>query len=87
MGKSRATSWNHLVVSYTEPDFYLNIRLLLIRGCFSPIISTDAECAASSVRRLKTSYHSAMSDDAWLATCARKHKAPGSSPAGSYVQR
>ena len=72
-------------LKYAEPDFYLNIRLRLIIGCFSPIISTDA--AASGVRRLKTSYHSTMPDDAWLATCARKYKAPGSSPAASYVQR
>ena len=28
-----------------------------------------------------------LENDMWLATCARKLKVPGSSPAASYVQR
>ena len=37
-------------------DCYPNIRQLLVIGCVSPIGSTEAERAASGIRRLKTPY-------------------------------
>ena len=51
------------VLKYAEPDFYPNIRQLLIIGCVSLVSSTKAECAASGVRRLKTFYCLVMSDE------------------------
>ena len=51
------------VLKYTEPDFYPNIKQLLIIGCVSPISSTEAEGAASGVSRLKTHYCSTMPDE------------------------
>ena len=45
-----------------DKDFFPNIRRLLIIGCVSPIGSTEAERAASGIRRLKTPYRSTMSD-------------------------
>ena len=50
-------------LKYAEPDFYPNIRQLLIIGCVSPISSTETERAASDVCRLKTPYRSTMSDE------------------------
>ena len=50
-------------LKYAEPDFYPNIRQLLIIGCVSPISSTEAERAASGVRRLKTLYRSTIIDE------------------------
>ena len=44
-----------------DKDFFPNIRRLLIIGCVSPIGSTEAERAASGIRRLKTPYRSTMS--------------------------
>ena len=44
-------------------DCYPNIRQLLVIGCVSPIGSTEAERAASGIRRLKTPYRTAMSDE------------------------
>ena len=43
-------------LKYAEPDFYPNIRQLLIIECVSPISFAEAERAASGVRRLKTPY-------------------------------
>ena len=43
-------------LKYAEPDFYPNIRQLLIIECVSPISFAEAESAASGVRRLKTPY-------------------------------
>ena len=51
------------VLKYAEPDFYPNIRQLLIIGCVSPISSTEAESAVSVVRRLKTPHRSTMPDN------------------------
>ena len=45
-----------------DPDSFPNIRKLLTTGCVSPIGSTEAERAASGIRRLKTPYWSTMSD-------------------------
>ena len=45
-----------------DEDFFPNIRKLLTIGATSPIGSTEAERAASGVRRLKTPYRSTMSD-------------------------
>ena len=50
-------------LKYAEPDFYPNIRQLLIIGYVSPISSTEAEHPASGARRLKTPYSSTMSDE------------------------
>ena len=50
-------------LKYAEPDFYPNIRQLLIIGYVSPTSSTEAEHPASGVRRLKTPYTSTMSDE------------------------
>ena len=47
---------------YAEPDFYPNIKHLLIR-CVSPTSSTETERAASGFRRLKTTYCSTMSEE------------------------
>ena len=44
-------------------DSFPNIRQLLTIGCISPIGSTEAERAASGVRRLKTPYRSTMGED------------------------
>ena len=46
-----------------DADCYPNIRQLLIIGCISPIGSTEAERAASGIRRLKTPYRTTMSDE------------------------
>lgn len=46
-----------------DEDCFPNIRKLLIIGCISPIGSTEAERAASGIRRLKTAYRSTMSDE------------------------
>ena len=48
-------------LKYTEPDFYPNIRQLLIIGCVSPISFTEAERATSGFHRLKMPYRSIMS--------------------------
>ena len=50
-------------LKYVEPDFYPNIRQLLIIGCVSPISSTEAEHSASGVCKLKTPYCSTMLDE------------------------
>ena len=47
---------------YAEPDFYPNIKHLLIRYV-SPISSTETERVASGFRRLKTPYCWTMSDE------------------------
>ena len=46
--------------NFAGTDFCPNIRKLLILGATSPIGSTEAERAASGIRRLKTPYQSAM---------------------------
>ena len=51
---------NALQMAYL--DSFPNIRKLLTIGCVSPIGSTEAERAASGIRRLKTPYWSTMSD-------------------------
>ena len=45
-----------------DPDSFPNIRTILTIGCVSPIGSTEAEPAASGIRRLKTPHRSPMSD-------------------------
>ena len=50
-------------LKYAEPDFYPDIRQLLIIGCVSPTSSTKVERSASGVCRLKTPYRSTMSDE------------------------
>ena len=63
-----------------DKDLFPNIRRLLIIGCVSPIGSTEAERAASGIRRLKTPYRSTMSDirgkfelDTVTAPCRNRH--------------
>ena len=48
------------MLKYADRDCFPNIRILLAIGCISPIGSTEAERAASGVRRLKTSYRAPM---------------------------
>ena len=50
------------ILKYADRDCFLNIRIPLVIGCISPIGSTEAERAASGVRRLKTPYQSTMGD-------------------------
>ena len=48
------------MLKYANRDCFPNIRILLAIGCISPIRSTEAERAASGVRRLKTPYRATM---------------------------
>ena len=50
------------MLKYADLDCFPNILVLLAIGCISPIGSTEAERAASGVRRLKTPYHAAIGD-------------------------
>ena len=50
-------------LKYGEPNFYPDIRKLLIIECVSPIRSTEAERLSSGVHRLETPYHSSVSDE------------------------
>ena len=50
-------------IKLADPDSFPNIRQLLTIGCILPIGSTEAERAASGVRRLTTSYRSTMGED------------------------
>ena len=50
------------MLKYADRGCFPNIRILLAIGCISPIGSTEAERAASGVRRLKTPYHAPMKD-------------------------
>ena len=47
---------------FADIDFFPIIRKLLILGTTSPIESTEAETAASGIRRLKTPYRRTMGD-------------------------
>ena len=49
-------------MKYVDRDCFLNIRLSLAIRSISAIGSTEAERAASGVRRLKTPYRAAMGD-------------------------
>ena len=49
-------------LKYADRDCFPNIRVLLAIGCISPIGSTEADRAASGVRRLKTLYRATMGD-------------------------
>ena len=49
-------------ISLADYDFFPNIKKLLVIGCISPIGSTEAERAASGVRRLKTPFRSTMGE-------------------------
>ena len=51
-----------LRLSLAGYDFFPNIKKLLVIGCISPIGSTEAERAASGVRRLKTPFRIAMGE-------------------------
>ena len=48
-------------LSLADADFFPNVRKLIL-GATSPVGSTEAERAASGIRRLKTPYRSTMSD-------------------------
>ena len=50
------------MLKYADRGCFPNIRILLAIGCISPIGSTEAERAASGVRRLKTPYRVPMKD-------------------------
>ena len=50
-------------LEFADIAWYPNIRQLLIIGCVSPIGSTEAEQAASGIRRLKTPYRTIRSDE------------------------
>ena len=58
----RSTRWHYWSFSFADTDFFQNIRKLLIFGATSPIWSTEAERAASVIRRLKTPYWSTIGD-------------------------
>ena len=49
-------------ISLADYDFFPNIKKLLVIGCISLIGSTEAERAASGVRRLKTLFRSTMGE-------------------------
>ena len=49
-------------ISLADYDFFPNIKKLLVIGSISPIGSTEAERAASGVRRLKTPFRSTMGE-------------------------
>ena len=49
-------------ISLADYDFFPNTKKLLVIGCISPIGSTEAEKAASGVRRLKTRFRSTMGE-------------------------
>ena len=51
-----------LLNNFADTDFFPNIPKLLILGATSLIESTEAEKAASGIRRLKTPYRSTMGD-------------------------
>ena len=50
-------------LNLADEDCFPNIRKLLMIGCLSPVGSSEAERAASGIRRLKTAYRSTMNDD------------------------
>ena len=50
------------MLKYANRDCFPNICILLAIGCISPIGLTEAESAASGVRRLKTLYRPTMGD-------------------------
>ena len=50
------------MLKYANRDCFPNIRILLAIGCISPIRSSEAEKAASGVRRLKTPYRATIGD-------------------------
>ena len=50
------------MLKYADRDCFPNIRILLAIGCISHIGLTEAESAASGVRRLKTLYRPTMGD-------------------------
>ena len=49
-------------INLADYDFFPNINKLLVTGCISPIGSTEAETAASGVRRLKIPFRSTMGE-------------------------
>ena len=49
-------------LTFADEDFFPSVRQLLLIGATSPIGSTEAERAASGIRRLKSPYRSKMSD-------------------------
>ena len=51
-----------VALNFADTDFFPNIHKLLILGATSPIGSTEAERAASGIRRLKTPYQTTMGD-------------------------
>ena len=50
-------------LKYGEPNFYSDIRKLLIIECVSPISSTEAERPSSGSIDWKRLYHSTVSDE------------------------
>ena len=50
------------MLKFADLDFFPNLRRLLLIGAVSPIGSTEAERAASGIRRLKTDFRSTMTD-------------------------
>ena len=50
------------MLKYANRDCFPNICILLAIGCISPIGLTEAESAASGLRRLKTLYRPTMGD-------------------------
>ena len=49
-------------LNHANSEDYPTLRSILEVGCLSPIGSTEAERAASGVRRIKTPYRSLMLD-------------------------
>ena len=47
----------------TDKDRFPNLYKILEIACLSPLASTEAERAASGIRRLKTAYRSTMTDE------------------------
>ena len=51
------------VLKFADVDFFTNIRKLLLLGATSPIISSEAEKAASGIIRLKTAFRNNIKDE------------------------
>ena len=51
------------VLKFADVDFFTNIRKLLLLGATSPIISSEAEKAASGIIRLKTAFRNNTKDE------------------------
>ena len=47
----------------TDKDRFPNLYKILEIACLSPLASTEAERAASGIRRLKTAYRTTMTDE------------------------